>query len=117
MKGHLATEEQALKVKELRDTCSLNRTKGGPLSHSAEQVSPIYPPLPLPFTHIITPQREWMTDECLHRYLRARNWNVKKAVKMLDDTLLWRWEYQPHRITAADLSTQVDRSLWMIIPS
>ena len=38
------------------------------------------------------------SDACIARYLRARNWNVKKAVKMLKASLKWRREYKPEEI-------------------
>jgi len=38
------------------------------------------------------------SDACISRYLRARNWNVKKAAKMLKLTLKWREEYKPEEI-------------------
>lgn len=38
------------------------------------------------------------SDASIARYLRARNWNVKKAVKMLKATLKWRSEYKPDEI-------------------
>lgn len=34
----------------------------------------------------------------ISRYLSARNWNVKKATKMLKDTLKWRAQYKPDEI-------------------
>ncbi|KAG6520514.1 hypothetical protein ZIOFF_017570 [Zingiber officinale] len=37
-------------------------------------------------------------DLCLARYLEARNWNVDKAKKMLQDTLKWRATYKPEEI-------------------
>ncbi|GKV09298.1 hypothetical protein SLEP1_g20820 [Rubroshorea leprosula] len=37
-------------------------------------------------------------DACVARYLRARNWNVKKATKMLKASLKWRAEYKPEEI-------------------
>lgn len=37
-------------------------------------------------------------DLCLGRYLEARNWNVDKAKKMLEDTLKWRATYKPEEI-------------------
>lgn len=40
----------------------------------------------------------YCTDASIARYLRARNWNVKKAVKMLKATLKWRLEYKPEEI-------------------
>ncbi|RWR84070.1 random slug protein 5-like protein [Cinnamomum micranthum f. kanehirae] len=38
------------------------------------------------------------SDASISRYLRARNWNVKKATKMLKETLKWRFEYKPEEI-------------------
>ncbi|KAH0455249.1 hypothetical protein IEQ34_015281 [Dendrobium chrysotoxum] len=40
----------------------------------------------------------YCSDASIARYLRARNWNVKKAVKMLKETLKWRLEYKPEDI-------------------
>lgn len=37
-------------------------------------------------------------DASISRYLRARNWNVKKATKMLKDSLKWRLTYKPDEI-------------------
>ncbi|KVH99547.1 hypothetical protein Ccrd_022217 [Cynara cardunculus var. scolymus] len=37
-------------------------------------------------------------DGSISRYLRARNWNVKKAVKMLETSLIWRMNYKPEEI-------------------
>ncbi|XP_042495303.1 phosphatidylinositol transfer protein 3-like [Macadamia integrifolia] len=38
------------------------------------------------------------SDASISRYLRARNWNIKKATKMLKETLKWRSEYKPEEI-------------------
>ncbi|KAK2660523.1 hypothetical protein Ddye_007056 [Dipteronia dyeriana] len=40
----------------------------------------------------------YCTDACLKRYLEARNWNVDKAKKMLEETLKWRSTYRPEEI-------------------
>lgn len=40
----------------------------------------------------------FLSDESISRYLRARNWNVKKAEKMLEASLIWRMNYKPHEI-------------------
>lgn len=40
----------------------------------------------------------YCTDACLKRYLEARNWNVEKAKKMLEETLTWRSTYKPEEI-------------------
>ncbi|KAE8727115.1 Detected protein of confused Function [Hibiscus syriacus] len=40
----------------------------------------------------------YCTDACLRRYLEARNWNVYKAKKMLEETLKWRSTYKPDEI-------------------
>uniref|UniRef100_A0A6N2LAS6 CRAL-TRIO domain-containing protein n=1 Tax=Salix viminalis TaxID=40686 RepID=A0A6N2LAS6_SALVM len=41
---------------------------------------------------------KYCTDACLKRYLTARNWNVDKAKKMLEETLKWRATYKPEEI-------------------
>ncbi|KAI3464965.1 hypothetical protein Pfo_021628 [Paulownia fortunei] len=40
----------------------------------------------------------YCTDACLKRYLEARNWNVEKSKKMLEETLRWRSSYKPEEI-------------------
>ncbi|KAJ4846362.1 hypothetical protein Tsubulata_038470 [Turnera subulata] len=63
-------EQQESKVKELRSGI-------GPLSGRSLQ---------------------YCSDSCLRRYLEARNWNVEKAKKMLEETLKWRSNYKPEEI-------------------
>lgn len=41
---------------------------------------------------------KYCSDACLSRYLEARNWNVNKAQKMLEDSLKWRATYKPEEI-------------------
>ncbi|KAF8409961.1 hypothetical protein HHK36_002480 [Tetracentron sinense] len=41
---------------------------------------------------------QYCTDACLRRYLEARNWNVDKSKKMLEETLKWRSNYKPEEI-------------------
>jgi len=41
---------------------------------------------------------KFCTDACLRRYLEARNWNVDKAKKMLEETVKWRSAYKPEEI-------------------
>ncbi|KAL8531968.1 hypothetical protein ACS0TY_008541 [Phlomoides rotata] len=41
---------------------------------------------------------KFCSDASLRRYLEARNWNVEKAQKMLEDTIKWRSEYKPEEI-------------------
>ncbi|XP_077216400.1 uncharacterized protein LOC143850975 [Tasmannia lanceolata] len=38
---------------------------------------------------------QFCTDACLRRYLEARNWNVDKSKRMLEETLKWRSTYKP----------------------
>ncbi|KAL5558055.1 hypothetical protein UlMin_034266 [Ulmus minor] len=50
----------------------------------------------------IGPQSErisqYCTDACLRRYLEARNWNLNKSKKMLEETIKWRSTYKPEEI-------------------
>lgn len=41
---------------------------------------------------------KYCTDACFRRYLEARNWNVDKSKKMLEETLKWRSTYKPEEI-------------------
>ncbi|KAK6938810.1 CRAL/TRIO, N-terminal domain [Dillenia turbinata] len=40
----------------------------------------------------------YCNDACLRRYLEARNWNIEKSKKMLEETLKWRSTYKPEEI-------------------
>ncbi|MFS7941205.1 putative CRAL/TRIO domain, CRAL-TRIO lipid binding domain superfamily [Helianthus anomalus] len=40
----------------------------------------------------------YCSDASISRYLRARNWNIKKAVKMFEASLIWRMSYKPEEI-------------------
>ncbi|KAL2242262.1 UNVERIFIED_CONTAM: CRAL-TRIO domain-containing protein C23B6.04c [Sesamum indicum] len=50
----------------------------------------------------------YCSDASIARYLRARNWNVKKAVKMLKASLKWRLEYKPEEIRWDDVSMEAE---------
>ncbi|XP_024032678.1 phosphatidylinositol transfer protein 3-like [Morus notabilis] len=62
--------EKEAKVKELRDDL-------GPLSGRS---------------------LKYCSESCLRRYLEARNWNVDKSKKMLEESLRWRATYKPEEI-------------------
>lgn len=47
-------------------------------------------------------------DECIARYLRARNWNIKKAVKMLKASLKWRAAYKPEDIRWEEIAQEAE---------
>ncbi|GMY19987.1 phosphatidylinositol transfer protein 3-like [Fagus crenata] len=48
------------------------------------------------------------SDASILRFLRARNWNTKKAAKMLKDTLKWRLEYKPEKIRWEDVAHEAE---------
>ncbi|KAK6130642.1 hypothetical protein DH2020_035617 [Rehmannia glutinosa] len=50
----------------------------------------------------------YCSDASISRYLRARNWNVKKAVKMLKATLKWRLEFKPEEIRWDDVAVEAE---------
>ncbi|PNY09878.1 phosphatidylinositol transfer protein [Trifolium pratense] len=47
---------------------------------------------------------KYCTDACLKRYLEARNWNVDKAKKMLEESFKWRSTYKPEEIRWAEVA-------------
>ena len=59
---------------------------------------------------IKTPEvRKWaLADGMLCRYLRARQWDVEKALTMIQGTIKWREERRPWEIEYAGISSQVD---------
>ncbi|KAM7253024.1 hypothetical protein ACFE04_025642 [Oxalis oulophora] len=48
------------------------------------------------------------SDAQVTRYLRARNWHVKKATKMLKDTLKWRATYKPEEIRWEEVAHEAE---------
>ncbi len=50
---------------------------------------------------------QYATDSCLKRYLNARNWNIKKAEKMIRESLKWRATYKPEEICWVSLFVSV----------
>ncbi|PQQ03918.1 random slug protein 5 [Prunus yedoensis var. nudiflora] len=49
---------------------------------------------------------QFCTDACFRRYLEARNWNVDKAKKMLEETLKWRSTYKPEEICWREVANE-----------
>ncbi|KAJ3672834.1 hypothetical protein LUZ60_006208 [Juncus effusus] len=48
----------------------------------------------------------YVTESCLRRYLEARNWNVEKSKKMLEETLKWRSSYKPEEIRWSEVANE-----------
>ncbi|XP_024972682.1 phosphatidylinositol transfer protein 3-like [Cynara cardunculus var. scolymus] len=48
------------------------------------------------------------SDESISRYLRARNWNIKKAEKMLEASLVWRMNYKPEEIRWEHIAAEAE---------
>ncbi|KAK3326616.1 CRAL-TRIO domain-containing protein [Apodospora peruviana] len=51
-------------------------------------------------------EKQWLTKECLLRYLRATKWHQKDAEKRLRETLVWRREYGVEDLTAEHISPE-----------
>lgn len=50
--------------------------------------------------------RSYCTEPCLIRYLKARDWDLKKSLKLLISSIEWREKTQPDSIYASDLTAQ-----------
>lgn len=48
------------------------------------------------------------SDASVIRYLKARNWNAKRAGKMLKQSLKWRLEFKPENIRWEDISVEAE---------
>lgn len=48
--------------------------------------------------HLSGRSLKYCNDACLRRYLAARNWDLHKAKKMVEDSLKWRATYKPEEI-------------------
>jgi hypothetical protein len=55
-------------------------------------------------TTLTKKQVQYCSDDCLLRYLKARDWDVKKAYTMIMNTLKWRDEFKPDEIQASELT-------------
>ncbi|XP_048548342.1 phosphatidylinositol transfer protein 3-like isoform X2 [Triticum urartu] len=73
-------EQRQAKIKELRAAL-------GPLSACGEK---------------------YCNEACLVRYLEARNWNVDKSRKMLEESLKWRAARRPEDIRWPDVSVEAE---------
>jgi hypothetical protein len=73
-------EQRQAKINELRDAL-------GPMSSRGEK---------------------YCTEACLIRYLEARNWNVGKSRKMLEESLKWREAKRPQDIRWPDVSIEAE---------
>ncbi|OAY69646.1 Random slug protein 5 [Ananas comosus] len=71
-------EQQEAKIKELRAAI-------GPLSGRSSK---------------------YCSEACLRRYLEARNWNVDKSRKMLEESLKWRSTFKPEEIRWPEVAVE-----------
>ncbi|KAF6822820.1 cral trio domain-containing protein [Colletotrichum plurivorum] len=60
-------------------------------------------------------ERQWLTRECLLRYLRATKWNTKDAEKRLLETLAWRREYGVEGLTPEHISPENETGKQIIV--
>ncbi|OIV92714.1 hypothetical protein TanjilG_25146 [Lupinus angustifolius] len=49
---------------------------------------------------------KYCTESCLRRYLEARDWDVDKSKKMLEESLNWRSTYKPEEILWPEVAHQ-----------
>jgi hypothetical protein len=55
----------------------------------------------------LTPkQKEFCDISCCLRYLRARDWDIKKSLKLLRGSFEWRANYKPDRIDPRELDEE-----------
>nr|VDC97818.1 unnamed protein product [Brassica rapa] len=57
---------------------------------------------------LIGKSSEYCSDAAITRYLAARNGHVKKATKMLKETLKWRTQYKPREIRWEEIAREAE---------
>ncbi|WYZ38523.1 hypothetical protein EsH8_III_000437 [Colletotrichum jinshuiense] len=60
-------------------------------------------------------ERQWLTRECLLRYLRATNWKPSESEKRVLETLAWRREYGVEGLTPDDISPENETGKQIIL--
>lgn len=108
-------DKDAVEVEEFPDL------RVGPLDYSLSKIRTYLSPeqtekleefrasIPTIWPETLTGVEEvFLTDATLCRYLRARDWNIGKASKMLVETLKWRREYKPWAITRQDIDGEMN---------
>lgn len=86
--GSLITEDQQKMIIEVREAIKKQKSVEKIQKHRPNEFS------------------RYCSDASISRYLRARNWNVKKAVKMLEASLIWRTNYKPEEIRWEDVAAE-----------
>jgi hypothetical protein len=52
-------------------------------------------------------EKQWVSDACLKRYLRATKWNLTDAKNKIKYSLEWRREYKPSEIDPKSVEAEV----------
>ncbi|KAJ0586190.1 putative CRAL-TRIO lipid binding domain, CRAL/TRIO domain, CRAL/TRIO domain superfamily [Helianthus annuus] len=78
--GPLTPEDQQKLIIEVREAINKHKTIEKMKENSPNEFS------------------RYCSDASISRYLRARNWNIKKTVKMFEASLIWRMSYKPEEI-------------------
>uniref|UniRef100_A0A2P2KMD2 CRAL-TRIO domain-containing protein n=1 Tax=Rhizophora mucronata TaxID=61149 RepID=A0A2P2KMD2_RHIMU len=76
----------------------LRRQSGNPGENVSLEQDAMVNELRVALGPLSTRSSKYCTDACLRRYLEARNWNIDKAKKMLEETLEWRATFKPEEI-------------------
>jgi len=60
---------------------------------------------------VVARNRDWCTDRCIRRYTAAGGWKWEKAKKMLKETLKWREEAHPEKLSPANFPDICSRGM------
>ncbi|KAJ7518317.1 hypothetical protein O6H91_21G063700 [Diphasiastrum complanatum] len=83
-----------------------NRNKHHEQSPPAEEQLPMVDELRAAIGPLFGALQTYCSDACLSRYLRARNWCVKKSEKMLRESIKWRASYKPEAISWEEVAME-----------